>query len=288
MALIPPFFPDCVVAIGIEDPSGDERKRKWVASGFLYGHYITDNEDGTKSYKVYLVTNRHVFENLPRIYLRFNPRINEPAREYTLNLLNENGAQLWFPHPNAKIDVAIIPINFGLLQEHAMQVAYFQSDQHVASVDKLNELGITEGDFAYVLGFPMGLIGGERNAVIVRSGTIARIRDALVRANQEYLIDAFVFPGNSGGPVISKPEALAIQGTKSQGAAYLIGIVKSYVPYQDVAVSLRSKRPRVIFEENSGLAAVHPIDFVQEAIKGHLKLVEGNKEEEKSQNGDSV
>jgi len=115
MALIPPFFPDCVVAIGIEDPSGDERKRKWVASGFLYGHYITDNEDGTKSYKVYLVTNRHVFENLPRIYLRFNPRTNEPAREYTLNLLNENGAQLWFPHPNAKIDVAIIPINFGLL-----------------------------------------------------------------------------------------------------------------------------------------------------------------------------
>ena len=52
MALIPPFFPDCVVAIGIEDPSGGERK--WVASGFLYGHYIADNEDGTKSYKFIL------------------------------------------------------------------------------------------------------------------------------------------------------------------------------------------------------------------------------------------
>ncbi len=285
MALIPPFFPDCVVALGIEGPSSD---RKWIASGFLYGHYIADNEDGTKAYKVYLVTNRHVFEKLSRIYLRFNPRTNEPAREYTLNLLNENGAPLWFPHPNAEIDVAIIPINFNLLQEHAMQVAYFQSDQHVANVDKLNELEIIEGDFAYVLGFPMGLVGGERNTVIVRSGSIARIRDALVRANPEYLIDAFVFPGNSGGPVVSKPEALAIQGTKSQSAAYLIGIVKSYVSYQDVAVSLQSKRPRVIFEENSGLAAVHPIDFVQEAIKEHLKLVEKNKEEEKSQNGDSV
>ena len=285
MALIPPFFPDCVVAIGIEDPSGE---RKWAASEFLYGHYIADNEDGTKSYKVYLVTNRHVFENLSRIYLRFNPRTNEPAREYTLNLLNENGARLWFPHPNAEIDVAIIPINFNLLREHAIQAAYFQSDQHVANVDKLNELEITEGDFAYVLGFPMGLVGGERNTVIVRSGSIARIRDALVRANQEYLIDAFVFPGNSGRPVVSKPEALAIQGTKSQNAAYLIGIVKSYVSYQDVAISLQSKRPRVIFEENSGLAAVYPIDFIQEAIRGHLKLVEGNKEYQKSQNGDSV
>jgi S1-C subfamily serine protease len=286
MALIPPFFPDCVVAIGIEDPSGGGRK--WVASGFLYGHNIADKEGDTKSYRVYLISNRHVFENLLAVYLRFNPRTNEPAREYTLNLLNENGTSLWFPHPNAKIDVAVIPINFNLLQEHAMQAVYFQSDQHVANIDKLNELGITEGDFAYVLGFPMGLVGGERNIVIVRSGTIARIRDALVRANQEYLIDAFVFPGNSGGPVVSKPEAFAIQGTKSQGAAYLIGIVKSYVSYQDVAVSLQSKRPRVIFEENSGLAAIHPIDFVQEAIKGHLKLVDGNKEEEKSQNGDSV
>ena len=46
-------------------------------------------------------------------------------------------------------------------------------------------------------------------------------------ANKEFLVDAFVFPGNSGGPVVSKPEALAITGTKSQDYAYLIGIVVS-------------------------------------------------------------
>ncbi|MCK4825016.1 trypsin-like peptidase domain-containing protein [bacterium] len=280
MALIPPFFPDCVVAIGIEDPSGGGRK--WIASGFLYGHNIADNEGDTKSYSVYLITNRHVFENLLAVYIRFNPRTNEPAREYTLNLLNENGTSLWFPHPNAKIDIAVIPINFNLLQEHAMQAFYFHSDQHVANIDKLNELGITEGDFAYVLGFPMGLVGGERNAVIVRSGTIARIRDALVRANQEYLIDAFVFPGNSGGPVVSKPKVIAIKGTKSQSASYLIGIVRAYVPYQDVAMSLQTKRPRVIFEENLGLATVHPIDFVQEVIKKHLELSGGTEKSEKT------
>lgn len=279
MALIPSFFPDCVVAIGVENSSS---KREWVASGFFYGHYIADNKDGAKKYRVYLVTNRHVLENLPTVYLRFNPKTNEPAREYTLNLLDKNNTPRWFSHPNAEIDVAIIPVNFKILQEHAMQVDYFKSDQSVANIDKLNDLGITEGDFAYVFGFPMGLVGGERNAVIVRSGSIARIRDALAKANQEYLIDAFVFPGNSGGPVVSKPELVAIRGTKSQSAAYLIGIVKSYVPYEDVAISLQTKRPRVIFEENSGLAAVHPIDFVQEVIKEHLKLFGVNKEEKKS------
>lgn len=163
-----------------------------------------------------------------------------------------------------------------------MKVAFFTSDQHVANIEKMNELGITEGDFAYVLGFPMGLIGGQRNTVVVRSGSIARIRDVLSKANQTFLVDAFVFPGNSGGPVVSKPEALSIKGTKSQNAAYLIGIVQSYVLYQDVAVSLQTKRPRVVFEENSGLAAVHPVDFIEETIQIHIKTAADKKESTKT------
>lgn len=280
MALIPPFFADCVVAVGLEEQSGG---RAWAASGFLYGHYIGDNQDGTKRYGVYLVTNRHVFQNLPAAYLRFNPEANEPAREYRLPLRDKDGALLWFPHPNDRVDVAVIPIDFQLLREQAMQVSYFRSDEHVANLDKLKEIGVTEGDFVYVLGFPMGLIGGERNTVIVRSGSIARIRDALAGANQEYLVDAFIFPGNSGGPIVSKPEALSIKGTKPQEAAYLIGITRSYVSYRDVAVSMQSKRQRVVFEENSGLAAVHPIDFAQDIIKDHLRTLEPEIRETESQ-----
>jgi hypothetical protein len=48
--------------------------------------------------------------------------------------------------------------------------------------------------------------------------------------------------------------------------------VQSYVPYQDLAVSLQTKRPRVVFEENSGLAAVHPVDLIEETIQIYLKL----------------
>ena len=45
MALIPPFFMDCVVAIGIESSGSG---RQWVASGFLYGDYIVDAGAGKK------------------------------------------------------------------------------------------------------------------------------------------------------------------------------------------------------------------------------------------------
>jgi hypothetical protein len=262
MALIPPFFTDCVVAIGTDDAEGE---RRWIASGFLYGHPLFDDAKRVADYRVYLVTNRHVLAGLSRAYLRCNPQADKHAREFDLSLF-EADKPLWFTHPDDEVDVAVMPINFDLLQESGMQVAYFQGDQHGATIDALNALGVTEGDFAYVLGFPMGLVGEHRNAVIVRSGTLARVRDLLARSSKIFLVDAFVFPGNSGGPVVLKPEAITIEGTKPQVAPYLIGIVQAYVPYQDVAVSLQTGRPRVIFEENAGLAAVHPVDFIIETI----------------------
>lgn len=271
MALIPKFFPDCVVAIGANDPS-EEKKVAWVASGFLYGQSVESPKPG---HRTYLITNRHVFENMSTVFLRFNPRDQGSPLNLALELLNEEHEPIWFAHPNPKIDVAALPIDFDLLEKQGLQVAFFASEAAVANIDKMNAEGITEGDFVYVLGFPMGLVGESRNTVIVRGGVISRIRDALSRANTEFLVDAPVFPGNSGGPVVSKPEAIAIQGTKGQLASYLIGIVKSYVPYRDVAISQQTRRPRVIFEENSGITVAHPIDFVQETVSVHLKkLVE--------------
>lgn len=156
-----------------------------------------------------------------------------------------------------------------------MEARYFSNDNHIANTERMKELGITEGDFAYVLGFPMGLTRERRNTVIVRSGSIARIRDVLTRDSLVFLVDAFVFPGNSGGPVISKPEFLAIRGTKSQRAAYLMGIVRGYVPYRDVAVSAQTGKPRVIFEENASLAEALPVDLIEEIVHAALKTKSG-------------
>ncbi len=81
------------------------------------------------------------------------------------------------------------------------------------------------------------------------------------------MVDATVFPGNSGGPVILCPAALAIQGTKPISKADLIGVVKSYVPYSDLAVSSQTRKPRIMFEENSGLAAVEGVDAILETVR---------------------
>lgn len=121
-------------------------------------------------------------------------------------------------------------------------------------------------------------MGGERNFVIVRQGAVARISDALAGFSKTFLIDTFIFPGNSGGPVVLKTEINAISGTKAQDHALLIGLVSSLIglvssfqTYQDFAVSQQTGRPRIIFEENAGLANVVPVDQIEAAIAEAIK-----------------
>lgn len=275
MALIPPDFLDCVVAIGLDGEMGGVN---WVASGFLYAHLTEVIEENQSSYEVLLVTNKHVVEGQSTIHLRFNPVKGEIARQYQLLTTDFNGMPIWEEHDDPNIDIAVVRISANALEEEGIKFSVFRSDKHCANTIKMGELGITEGNYVYVLGFPLGLIGGEKNFVIVRSGGIARIRDTIAKLNNEFLIDTFIFPGNSGGPVISKPELFAFKGTKTQSSAYLIGIVIGFIPYQDIAISQQTKKPRIIFEENSGLAAIHPIDFIEDII---AKIIESHESKTK-------
>ena len=72
MALIPPMFLDCVTAIGFRDA---QAKINFGATGFLFGRLEkVGGAPGTTTYRVYLVTNRHVFEGSTVAVLRFNPQ----------------------------------------------------------------------------------------------------------------------------------------------------------------------------------------------------------------------
>lgn len=275
MALIPSFFLDCVVAIGFENA---EKERHYAATGFLYGKLIKQEEEN-KTYRIFLVTNKHVFNDSKTAWLRFNPEGDEPAKEFEVLLIDNNNKQTWHVHPDQEVDLAIIGINGSFLSEQGIRFSFFRSDQHITTRAQATEVGISEGDGVFILGFPMGMIGEKRNFVIVKQGVIARIRDTLAGHTKEFLVDASIFPGNSGGPVVSRPEVVSIQGTKANGNASLLGVVSSYVPYQDVAISMQTKRPRIIFEENSGLASIVPVDYLVEIIDAAVRTEENVKQE---------
>jgi hypothetical protein len=277
--LIPSFYSNCVVAVGHANESGTVY---WGASGFLYGkptEAITD--PGKRRYRAYLVTNKHVLSGRDLIFVRVNPPATEPARGFEVRLSDQaSGAQLWHGHEIDDVDVAVLPINYQHLLDLGMEVGLFLSDQHALNVAGLIDAETSEGDSVFVMGFPMGLVGEERNTVIVRAGVIARIRETLAKPTYRYLVDTVVFPGNSGGPVISKPEIASIRGTRFARSASLLGIVSSYVAYQDIAVSQQTGRVRVIFEENSGLAEAYSVDCIDQTIAALEEVTAGRARKE--------
>ena len=73
--------------------------------------------------------------------------------------------------------------------------------------------------------------------------------------------------------MILRPETTSLAGTKAIGKARLIGIVKQYVPYRDVATSQQTSRARIVFEENSGLTSVITIDRINETVERERKRI---------------
>ena len=67
---------------------------------------------------------------------------------------------------------------------------------------------LAEGDGAFIIAFPLGLVGKQQNYPIVRFGVVSRIQDWLRGDKTTFLIDVPAFPGNSGSPVIVKPETI--------------------------------------------------------------------------------
>lgn len=264
MALFPPEYLDTVVAIG---ERGNGGPLAFVATGFLYGHAVqVDERDYKTLYQVFLVTNRHVAQGEGQLVARLNGEVPSMPKTFSLPALESDGGDVWTVHPGDS-DVAVMKVSATLLSSQQLRYRAFQKGDNTISRQDAVDLGVGEGSGVFVLGFPMGIVSDNQNFVIVRSGILARVQDWLQEGADDFLIDALVFPGSSGSPVITTPEPIAITDTQRLAVSRLIGMVVSYIPYNDVAVSPQTGDPRVVFTENSGLARVIPVDAIEETVE---------------------
>lgn len=271
MSLLPRGYLDTTVAIESSQPDGEATRYRTIGTGFFIGFDYGDRSaSGTENYRLFLVTNRHVLATRPGapsrtdVLIRVN-RKGGAARRVRLALRGGEGGN-WAFHPDDEVDVAVILVNARVLLEAGMDFNYFRPGD-VAYLATMQELDIGPGEELFVLGFPMGMSGVERNYVIARAGMIARLDEEILASAGTFLIDAAMFPGNSGGPVIVKPNSDSLAGGRPIDRAYVVGAVRSYLPYEDVAYSFQTDppTPRMVFTENSGLADVIPMDYVKEA-----------------------
>ena len=257
MAGIEKRFLNSVVALGISAPTPTDKNHKhWVGTGFLVGFHHDNDE-------AYLITNKHVVQDQEILFIRFNSLDGSSAKDYPLIIKNEKGLIQFSFHPNNEIDIVAVSLNLEFLKSNNSLFDFYDLDNEAYTLDQMEQNQIHEGSLVYALGFPMNLVDQDHQYPICRLGCISRISNAFDVENAvDFLVDAQTFPGNSGGPIVSRGEC-----AKTNQKMGLLGILKAYIPYREVLVSLQTHLQRSIMEENSGLTVVHPVDRIIEVVK---------------------
>ncbi len=173
--------------------------------------------------------------------------------------------KLWTPHPS--VDLAAMQLPPTLSDSVPPDMKAFRISD-ILNDALQREWDIGASDETFILAFHPGIMNGEPSSAVIRHGTIAFFPSGA----DTFLVDSFVFPGNSGSPVILKPTIVNLKGyqfTVSGNArqAYLLGVVVEFIPYTDLAISPQTQRPRITFEENSGLVRAVRAEKVAELLR---------------------
>ena len=141
----------------------------------------------------------------------------------------------WETHPRWKeereseYDVAVAPIKEEMVGT-AKKDMWF--GERIWGRKEMKENEIWEGTRILTLGFPAGINTGIGKGVSARvwpllgQGVIARIGPWLEGEAETYMIEANVYPGQSGSPVITYPEVMGMTGgAKGVQTSKLIGVM---------------------------------------------------------------
>lgn len=261
MAVIPKFFMEAVVSIGVKNKG----KTCWIGTGFFVARKIDANGNAFP----FLVSNKHVFAAHEQILIRMKEKETEKLKTMTA-LLIKDGIKQYYEHLNPNIDIAVLPLNGGAITENNLEFPSFDIYEHALTSQELAAQGVDEGSFIFMLGYPMALVNDTSQLPICRCGCIARMSKEQINETHNILVDIQNFPGNSGSPVVLRPELMSIAGTQAFSKSVLAGIVHSYIPYQEHLVNRQTGNVVEIRSENSGLAYMHPVEYIKEIIEAHI------------------
>lgn len=192
---------------------------------------------------LFLVTNKHVIQNATNGRFFFtlsdgqNPQIGQRF-DIEINQFEQH----WFGHPNPEIDVAIMPLAPVLQQIEKMgKSVFYRAITHtlIPSPEQMNELDAIEE--VVFIGYPNGIFDSKNLMPVVRRGTTATHLQIDYEGKPLFLIDAAVFPGSSGSPVlIANTGGYASKNGFTVGTRVLfLGIISS--------VAIREEQGQIAF-----------------------------------------
>jgi hypothetical protein len=157
----------------------------------------------------------------------------------------------WIFHENSDVDIGVMPFGFdpSINDLVAVQQEVFMPFEQLSELRDI-----------FFISYQPGIQIRIQISPIIRAGTISVMND-----DGTFYIDAAAFPGNSGSPVFLRPSfSYDEKEVHTLGGGNFIGVIGGYLTYEDVAYSMQTKRPRIAFEENTGLSRVWSTSFINE------------------------
>lgn len=265
MAIIPDSYLNAVVSIGQENQN--DHSISWIGTGFIIRQRVYDDQ-----HCCMLVTNKHVIEGKDHLYIRIKKKNSEDLVSFRCVLSGPEHMD-YSVHPNPEIDIAALHLPWKIIIDNGLDASSFDLTHNAISSNEIIEHGGGPGTIVYMLGYPMGLAVNDSNVPICRMGCIARLLPRDVDRTHYILLDIQNFPGNSGSPVITRPEIISVNNTKAMRETSLIGIVKGYYPYTEQLMNLQTKEIVETRAENSGIAVMHPTEYIREVTEIEAKRI---------------
>lgn len=210
-------------------------------TGFLF---IGPHAYNKHSFSSYVVTNKHLAQNLKNASIQFYFDSARSKQQYELKCDTYN----YFCHPDEEIDICIFLIKTDI----AANIHFLNYKTQILKKDDLKSDNISKGDLIYCIGYPDGIPSVDYARV--NEGEIFQIKSLYEGTTNDFSIDAQVSPGNSGSPVI-------LEGNKNNESK-LIGIVHEYHAID--------KNNKII---HSGIGYVFPTDCILDTIQLYYEYI---------------
>lgn len=151
-----------------------------------------------------IVTNKHVVIGAQTGSFNFTLKDEDGrAKLGTYEVIAlDNLSKCWIPHPNPRVDLAIIPIGeiINKAESEGKSFYYIPLGKSVLADESLLSTLSTMEEIV-MIGYPNGIWDSKHNLPIIRRGITATHPKLPLNGEPEFLIDAACFPGSSGSPV---------------------------------------------------------------------------------------
>ena len=246
----------------------DAAAATWTGTGFIINYEVASG-----GLVPVLVTNKHVLDGAVELTVRL-VRVGadgQPISQATQTTLVGFGPSAWFGHPTPEVDVAVLflgPI-IQQMQDEGRAPFYraFSVDQMLTEA-QAHELDALE-EVTFV-GYPNGLFDTANFLPIARRGQTATPLQNNYRGAPAFLIDASIFGGSSGSPVLIFDRGTYTTrdgGTVIGSRMHLVGVLAAvHVRQASGSVHDLPARKIAVFDEPIDLGIVFKSSAIQDCV----------------------